>query len=77
MYDPTLTKGTHGLSPFSRTGLSIFGGRHPVVELGLTHTGIQFVKNDCILAQEEKDNLTSTKGARFALITGYHSPLTL
>ncbi|KAM0681853.1 hypothetical protein MDAP_002817 [Mitosporidium daphniae] len=52
------------------TGLSIFGGRHPVVELGLTHTGIQFVKNDCILAQEEKDNLTSTKGARFALITG-------
>ena len=55
---------------FTRTELAIFGGRHPVVELGLIHAGIQFVKNDCVLAKDNNANEIIDEAVRFALITG-------
>lgn len=36
------------------TGLSIIGGRHPVVEAALAKAGERFVANDCVLANDNR-----------------------
>ena len=36
------------------TGLTITGGRHPVVEAALAQAGERFVANDCVLAQDNR-----------------------